>query len=68
MDKDFKRLTNFLVEMGVDEIPHTHKSYLANFIAVFRSWNPRAARRTCAGRECSTRSTAREGFRAFFAP
>ncbi len=36
MDPDFKRLTNFLVGMGVEEIPHTAKSYLAHLIAVYR--------------------------------
>jgi len=36
MDKDFKRLTDFLVGMGVEQVPHTHKSYLAHLIAVFR--------------------------------
>ncbi len=36
MDKDFKRLTGFLVEMGVEEVPHTHKSYLAHLVAVYR--------------------------------
>ena len=36
MDKDFKRMTDFLVGMGIDELPHTHKSYLAHLIAVFR--------------------------------
>lgn len=36
MDKDFKRMTDFLVDMGVAEIPHTHKSYLAHLIAVYR--------------------------------
>jgi hypothetical protein len=36
MDSDFKRLTNFLVEMGVEQVPHTHKSYLAHLIAVYR--------------------------------
>jgi hypothetical protein len=36
MDKDFKRLTDFLVGMGIEEIPHTHKSYLAHLIAVYR--------------------------------
>jgi hypothetical protein len=36
MDKDFKRLTDFLVGMGIDEVPHTHKSYLAHLIAVYR--------------------------------
>jgi hypothetical protein len=37
MEKDFKRLTDFLVAMGVAEVPHTHKSYLAHLIAVYRS-------------------------------
>ena len=37
MHKDFKRLTDFLVNMGVEQVPHTHKSYLAHLIAVFRS-------------------------------
>ena len=36
MDKDFKRLTDFLVGMGVEQVPHTHKSYLAHLIAVHR--------------------------------
>jgi hypothetical protein len=36
MDKEFKRLTDFLVEIGIDQVPHTHKSYLAHLIAVFR--------------------------------
>jgi hypothetical protein len=36
MDKDFRRMTDFLVGMGVDEVPHTHKSYLAHLIAVHR--------------------------------
>jgi hypothetical protein len=34
MDKDFKRLTDFLVGMGVGQVTHTHKSYLAHLIAV----------------------------------
>jgi hypothetical protein len=37
MDKDFKRLTDFLTGMGIEQVPHTHKSYLAHLIAVFRS-------------------------------
>jgi len=36
MDKDFKRLTDFLVGMGIEQIPHTDKSYLAHLIAVYR--------------------------------
>jgi hypothetical protein len=37
MNKDFKCLTDFLVGMGVEQVPHTHKSYLAHLIAVYRS-------------------------------
>jgi hypothetical protein len=36
MDKDFKRMTDFLVGIGIQQIPHTEKSYLAHLIAVFR--------------------------------
>jgi hypothetical protein len=36
MDTDFKRLTGFLVGMGIEDIPHTEKSYLAHLIAVYR--------------------------------
>jgi hypothetical protein len=36
MDKDFKRMTDFLVGIGVEQVPHTQKSYLAHLIAVFR--------------------------------
>lgn len=36
MDKDYKRLTSFLLEIGIGEIPHTHKSYLAHLVAVYR--------------------------------
>lgn len=36
MDKDFKKLTDFLVDIGVEQVPHTHKSYLAHLIAVYR--------------------------------
>jgi hypothetical protein len=36
MDKDYKRLTEFLVGMGVEAIAHTDKSYLAHLIAVYR--------------------------------
>lgn len=35
MDKDYKHLTGFLLAIGVNEIPHTHKSYLAHLVAVF---------------------------------
>src|SRR5258707_134835 len=36
MDKDSRRLTDFLLGIGVEEVPHTHKSYLAHLIAVHR--------------------------------
>jgi hypothetical protein len=36
MHTDFKRLTDFLVGMGIEQVPHTHKSYLAHLIAVHR--------------------------------
>src|SRR3954468_12378500 len=36
MDQDDKPLTDFLVGMGVEQVPHTHKSYLAHLITVFR--------------------------------
>src|SRR4051794_3677264 len=41
MDKDFKRLTDFLIGIGIEQVPHTHKSYLAHLIAVFRSLESR---------------------------
>jgi hypothetical protein len=37
MDRSFKQLTDFLVGMGVEQVPHSHKSYLAHLIAVYRS-------------------------------
>jgi hypothetical protein len=36
MHKDFKRLTDFLVGIGIEQVPHTQKSYLAHLIAVYR--------------------------------
>ncbi len=36
MDQDYKRMTDFLVGIGIEQIPHTQKSYLAHLIAVFR--------------------------------
>jgi hypothetical protein len=36
MDKDFKRFTDFLVSLGIEQVPHTEKSYLAHLIALFR--------------------------------
>ena len=36
MNRDFKRMTDFLVGMGIEQVPHTQKSYLAHLIAVYR--------------------------------
>jgi len=36
MDQNYKRMTDFLVGMGIEEIPHTDKTYLGHLIAVFR--------------------------------
>jgi hypothetical protein len=36
MDKNFKRMTDFLIGIGIERVPHTPKSYLAHLIAVFR--------------------------------
>jgi hypothetical protein len=36
MDPNYKQMTDFLVGMGIEQVPHTQKSYLAHLIAVFR--------------------------------
>ncbi len=36
MAKDFKRLTDFLVELGIEKIGHTRKTYLAHLVSVYR--------------------------------
>jgi hypothetical protein len=36
MDKDLKRLTDFLVGLGVEKVGHTNKTYLAHLIGVYR--------------------------------
>ena len=36
MNKDFKRMTEFLVGIGIGQIEHTDKTYLAHLIAVYR--------------------------------
>ena len=36
MDKNYKRMADYLVGMGIEKIPHTHKSYLGHLIAVQR--------------------------------
>jgi hypothetical protein len=33
---NFKKLTNFLVELGVDEVAHSNKSFLAHLIGVYK--------------------------------
>jgi hypothetical protein len=35
-DPGFKTLTNFLVELGIEKVPHTEKTYLAHLIAVYK--------------------------------
>ncbi len=36
MGTDYKRLTDFLVALNVEQVPHTNKSYLAHLVAVYR--------------------------------
>jgi hypothetical protein len=36
MSEDYKRLTSFLVGLGIDEVPHSNKSYLGHLIALYR--------------------------------
>src|SRR5437870_560884 len=36
MDKSSKQLTDFLVGLGTEQVGHTHKSYLAHLIGVYR--------------------------------
>jgi hypothetical protein len=36
MDPIYKRMTDFLVGLGVEDVPHTAKSYLAHLIGVYR--------------------------------
>jgi hypothetical protein len=36
MDPHWKQLTRFLVEVGVEEISHTKKSYLSHLVGVYR--------------------------------
>jgi hypothetical protein len=35
-DKDFKKLTDFLIELGIDKVSHTNKTYLAHLVALYR--------------------------------
>jgi hypothetical protein len=36
MAQDLRRLADYLVELGVEKVPHTKKSYLAHLIGVYR--------------------------------
>jgi hypothetical protein len=36
MSGEFRRLTDFLLGMGIDKVPHTHKTYLGHLIAVYK--------------------------------
>jgi hypothetical protein len=36
MDNGYKRLTDFLVELGVTDVAHTGKSYLAHLVGLYR--------------------------------
>jgi hypothetical protein len=36
MHRGYKDLTNYLVGLGIEDVPHTGKSYLAHLIAVYR--------------------------------
>src|ERR1051326_5307802 len=36
MDRDYKRLTKFLVDEGIEDVPHTQKAFLGHLIAVHR--------------------------------
>ncbi len=36
MDAGYKKLTGFLVELGVEDVAHSGKSYLAHLVAVYR--------------------------------
>src|SRR2546421_5512325 len=36
MDKNYKRMTDFLVALGIEKIGHTSKSYLAHLVGLHR--------------------------------
>jgi hypothetical protein len=36
MDMHFKRMTDYLVGIGIKDLPHTRKTYLGHLVAVFR--------------------------------
>src|SRR5437763_9565593 len=35
MAKDLKRLTDYLVALGIEQVPHTKKTYLGHLVAVY---------------------------------
>src|ERR1700740_3505425 len=48
MDQTYKRMTDFLVGMGIDKVPHTRKTYLGHLIAVYRYLETQG----CSGEVC----------------
>src|SRR3984893_10940071 len=36
MDKNYKRMTDFLVDLGIEKVNHTSKSYLAHLVGLYR--------------------------------
>src|SRR6266511_217665 len=36
MDVAYKRMTDFLVGLGVEQVPHTGKNYLGHLLSVYR--------------------------------
>jgi len=36
MDKNYKRMTDFLMELGIEKVSHTAKSYLAHLVGLYR--------------------------------
>jgi hypothetical protein len=36
MDKNYKRMTDYLVGLGIDQVNHTSKTYLGHLVAVYR--------------------------------
>ena len=41
MDENYKRMTAFLREFGVENVPHTQKTYLGHLVAVHRNMEAR---------------------------
>src|SRR5687768_14717377 len=66
MHTDFRKLTAFLVELGIEKVPHTQKNYLAHLIAVYKlmETNGQPEELCCAGLFHSIYGTARfQGFK-----